>query len=175
MHAADPAALARVRDAALSRTPISLGVRRTSSPHEFYRYPARFSPALATSVIEALSAPGDLVADYFVGGGTTLVEARRAGRLAVGSDINSLSVFASSVKTRLYSQSDLEQVIDWSGGWTAMARRQSTSRRRMSRLPTSGISPATRWPSSGVSCCRPLRRWMRSIPRRSSRWRAAFY
>jgi hypothetical protein len=107
-------ALAEIRAAALSRAPISLGVRRTSSPHEFYRYPARFSPSLAAAVIEAFSRPGDLVADYFVGGGTTLVEARRAGRLAVGSDINSLSVFVSEVKTRLYDSRDLAQVLEWS-------------------------------------------------------------
>jgi hypothetical protein len=107
-------ALTDVRIAALSRTPISIGPRRTVSPHEFYRYPARFSPELAASVIKAFSRPGDLVADYFVGGGTTLVEARRAGRLAVGSDINSLSVFVSQVKTSLYRRQDLTEVLDWS-------------------------------------------------------------
>ena len=109
----DPVALESVRESALSRTPISLGVRRTASPHEFYRYPARFSPDLAASVIAAFSRPGDVVADYFVGGGTTLVEARRSGRLAIGSDINSLSVFVSDVKTRLYSSDDLDRVAEW--------------------------------------------------------------
>jgi len=109
----DSQTLARVRDAALSAAPISLGVRRTASPHEFYRYPARFSPDLAASAIEAFTEPGDLVADYFVGGGTTLVEARRAGRLSVGSDINSLSTFVSAVKSRLYSADDLNAVAQW--------------------------------------------------------------
>ena len=107
-------ALLDVRSAALSRAPISLGPRRTLSPHEFYRYPARFSPELAAAVIKAFSDPGDLVADYFVGGGTTLVEARRAGRLAVGSDINSLSVFVSRAKTTLYRCHDLTEVLEWS-------------------------------------------------------------
>jgi hypothetical protein len=112
--AIDVDALADVRTAALSRAPISLGPRRTASPHEFYRYPARFSPEVAASVIAAFSRPGDLVADYFVGGGTTLVEARRAGRLAMGSDINSLSVFVSHVKTSLYGGEDLAEVLNWS-------------------------------------------------------------
>jgi len=116
MPSFDFVALARVRDAALSRAPISLGVRRTASPHEFYRYPARFSPELAAAAIDAFSSPGDVVADYFVGGGTTLVEARRASRLAIGSDINSLSAFVTSVKTRLYSASELDQVIVWAKG-----------------------------------------------------------
>jgi hypothetical protein len=118
----DVDALSDVRAAALSRAPISLGPRRTASPHEFYRYPARFSPELAAAVIAAFSRPGELVADYFVGGGTTLVEARRAGRLAVGSDINSLSVFVSQVKTSLYRRDDLAEVREWSrraGRWKA--------------------------------------------------------
>lgn len=109
----DLEALRCVRDAALSGAPISLGVRRTASPHEFYRYPARFSPELAASTIKAFSAPGDLVADFFVGGGTTLVEARRSGRLGVGSDINSLSVFVSRAKTRVYTAPELDEVTTW--------------------------------------------------------------
>lgn len=111
------AELAALRRAALSRTPVSLGPRRTASPHEYYRYPARFSPELAAAVIAAFSAPGDLVADYFLGGGTTLVEARFAGRIGFGSDLNSLSTFVSTVKTQLYSGSELEAV----GGWAICA------------------------------------------------------
>ena len=41
--------------------------------HNFYRYPARFSPLFAREVIRAFSRPGDLVFDPFMGGGTTLV------------------------------------------------------------------------------------------------------
>lgn len=105
--------LAAVKTAALSRTPVSLGPRRTASPHEYYRYPARFSPELAAATIAAFSEPGDLVADYFLGGGTTLVEARLAGRIGFGSDLNSLSTFVSRVKTRLYSASDLRVIGSW--------------------------------------------------------------
>jgi hypothetical protein len=114
--------LVRLRDAALSRAPVSLGPRRTASPHEYYRYPARFSPDLAATAIEAFSEPGDVVADYFLGGGTTVVEARFAGRLGVGSDINSLSTFVSKVKTRLYSGSDLAAVGAWAEAATADPR-----------------------------------------------------
>ena len=102
-----------IREAALSRTPVSIGPRRTASPHEYYRYPARFSPELATAVINAFTEPGDLVSDYFLGGGTTLVEARMAGRIGVGSDINALSTFVSRVKTRLYSSGELAEVAAW--------------------------------------------------------------
>src|SRR6516165_11443170 len=67
--------------------------------HNYYRYPARFSPQFARGAIEAFSRPGDVVLDPFMGGATTLVEARAAGRHAIGSDINSLSVFLGRVKT----------------------------------------------------------------------------
>lgn len=107
-----PEHLAKLRDAALSRKPVS-GPRRTASPHEYYRYPARFPPDLARAAIEAFTEPGDLVADYFLGGGTTLVEARMTGRLGMGSDLNSLATFVSRVKTRLYSTGDVAEVLDW--------------------------------------------------------------
>ena len=45
--------------------------------HDFYRYPARFSPSFAASVIKIFSDPYDLIIDPFMGGGTTLVEAKR--------------------------------------------------------------------------------------------------
>lgn len=113
MTAPPASPIAAIREAALSNTPVSLGPRRTASPHEYYRYPARFSPELAASVIHAFTQPGDIVADYFLGGGTTLVEARLAGRLGVGSDINALATFVSRVKTRLYSAADLNAAAAW--------------------------------------------------------------
>ena len=61
--------------------------------HEFYRYPARFSPRFARTVIEAFTEHGEVVYDPFMGGGTTLVEGMALGRRALGTDINSLAVF----------------------------------------------------------------------------------
>lgn len=110
------AELDRLRQAVIDRTPVSLGPRRTASPHEFYRYPARFAPSVAAAAIAAFTEPGDTVADYFVGGGTTLVEARLAGRLGIGSDTNSLATFVTTVKTRLYSENDLDAVKNWAEG-----------------------------------------------------------
>lgn len=81
--------------------------------HNFYRYPARFSPPFARAAIEAFSRPGDVICDPFMGGATTLVEARTLGRHAVGCDISSLSDFLSRVKTTLLSEDDLAHVVDW--------------------------------------------------------------
>lgn len=93
-------ALTALHHAALDPKYVSLGRRRTASPHEFYRYPGRFSPAFARAAIEAFTEPGDFVLDPFVGGGTTLVEARLAGRPALGSDLNPLAVFVSRTKSK---------------------------------------------------------------------------
>jgi hypothetical protein len=85
----------------------------TGFTHDFYRYPARFSPVFARAAIRSFSAVGDTVVDPFVGGGTTLVEAQLLGRNAVGTDINSLAVFISQVKTTMMSDRDLLQVKMW--------------------------------------------------------------
>jgi hypothetical protein len=81
--------------------------------HNYYRYPARFSPLFARAAIETFSRPGDVVLDPFMGGATTLVESRALGRHAVGSDINSLSVFLSRVKTTPLTEDDIQHVIEW--------------------------------------------------------------
>ena len=81
--------------------------------YNYYRYPARFSPLFARAAIEAFSRPGDVILDPFMGGATTLVEARALGRHAVGSDINSLSVFLSKVKTTPLTDVDLGRIEDW--------------------------------------------------------------
>lgn len=84
--------------------------------HNYYRYPARFSPCFARAAIEAFSRPGDVILDPFMGGATTLVEARALGRHAIGSDVNSLAVFLAKVKTTPLSDKDLKQIEDWVRG-----------------------------------------------------------
>ena len=79
--------------------------------HDFYRYPARSSPVLARSVMEHFTKRGDTVFDPFVGGGASMVEARALARNAVGSDINSLAVFVSRVKTTTLQRSDLRPLV----------------------------------------------------------------
>jgi len=81
--------------------------------HDFYRYPARFSPLFARACVKAFTDPGDLVLDPFMGGGTTLVEARALGRVTVGCDISSLAAFVSGVKTRTLSATDVATIRDW--------------------------------------------------------------
>ncbi len=81
--------------------------------HNFYRYPARFSPIFARATIEAFSSPGDVILDPFMGGATSLVESRALGRHCVGCDISSLAAFVARVKTTLLVESSLREISEW--------------------------------------------------------------
>jgi len=81
--------------------------------HEFYRYPARFSPKFAKATIEVFSRPQDTVIDPFMGGGTVIVEAAISGRRPVGLDISPLATFITKVKTTPMPDRDLELVEEW--------------------------------------------------------------
>lgn len=85
----------------------------SGATHNFYRYPARFSNLFARTMISIFTKPGDLVFDPYMGGGTTLVEARLLGRRAIGVDINSLATFISKVKTTPLSDKDIKTLISW--------------------------------------------------------------
>jgi hypothetical protein len=81
--------------------------------HNFYRYPARFSPTFVRAAIHAFSEPGDWVMDPFAGGGTTLVEALAAGRNALGIDISALATFVCEAKTLVLGDRDVETLRHW--------------------------------------------------------------
>lgn len=81
--------------------------------HNFYRYPARFSPTFVREALLALSEPGDWVMDPFAGGGTTLVEALVAGRNVLGIDISALAAFVCEAKTLVLSDRDAEELRQW--------------------------------------------------------------
>jgi hypothetical protein len=81
--------------------------------HEFYKYPARFSPVFARVAIETFTRSGDLVLDPHVGGGTTLVEALATGRKAIGVDISTLAEFVTRVKCTVFSEAELDTLEEW--------------------------------------------------------------
>ena len=74
-------------------------------------YPTQKPESLLERVIKASSDPGDLVADFFCGSGTTLAVARRLGRRWLGCDISPAAVEIASARL-----SDLFDVV---GGETA--------------------------------------------------------
>ena len=103
-------ALAALSDAAQDRKPV------TGWTHNFYRYPARFSPKFAAAAIASFSRPGELVLDPYMGGGTVLVEGLVAGRKVVGNDLNSLATFIAKVKTTPLSTDEIGAVKQWAVG-----------------------------------------------------------
>ena len=81
--------------------------------HDFYKYPARFSPKFVRFILDSLTEPGDHVLDPFMGGGTTIVEAAASGRFAIGSDVNRLAKFVTKVKTTPLSGRDISEIRNW--------------------------------------------------------------
>jgi len=67
--------------------------------HGYHRYPAKFLPNLVQKLIEEYTNENDLVADFFAGCGTTLVEAKIHGRESIGVDINPVAQLITKAKT----------------------------------------------------------------------------
>lgn len=99
--------LTALATAARDRKPV------TGWTHSFYRYPARFSPRFARAAITHFSAPGDVVLDPYMGGGTTVVEGVVAGRRMIGNDLNALAVFIAKAKVTGLSAADVAAVQQW--------------------------------------------------------------
>jgi hypothetical protein len=104
--------------------------------HNFYRYPARFSPIFARTAIELFTKPGETILDPFAGSGTSLVESLALGRHAVGVDISELAVFLAQVKTLLIGERGLQRVQEW-------ASRASVD---ISPCKAAGTSPVQTYP-----------------------------
>ena len=92
--------------------------------HEFHPYPARFVSDFPRQVIE-LTEPDGPVVDPFCGSGTPLFEARRAGRGAVGSDINPIACLISRVRTTPIPAGEVDGLRD-----AAAAVREAAARSR---------------------------------------------
>ena len=74
------------------------GTDGSYSSHAWHPFPAKFPPQLPEFLIARLSGPGDVILDPMLGSGTTLVEAVRLGRRAVGCDIDPLALMIASAK-----------------------------------------------------------------------------
>ena len=74
------------------------GVDGSLGAHAWHPFPAKFPPQLPAFLIERLSDPGDVVLDPMAGSGTTLVEAVRLGRRAIGCDIDPLARMIATAK-----------------------------------------------------------------------------
>ena len=102
-----PDAFATLATAAMDRKAV------TGWTHNFYRYPARFSPKFAAAAIQTFSKPGDMVVDPYMGGATSVVEALAARRSVIGNDLNSLAAFIAKVKITWLLPSDVQAIRAW--------------------------------------------------------------
>ena len=68
------------------------------STHGWHPFPAKFPPQLPGYFIERLSKPGEVVFDPMFGSGTTILEAVRLGRNAIGCDIDPLARLIAKAK-----------------------------------------------------------------------------
>lgn len=74
------------------------GENGTSGFSAYHWYPARYVPQLPGILINYFTKPGQLVLDPFCGSGTTLIEAYKFGRAAVGIELNPIAVLMTSAK-----------------------------------------------------------------------------
>ena len=81
---------------------------RSTPVHRWFRYREGFSP----TILEKFDGYQSIF-DPFCGCGTTLIEARRIGVNAIGTEVNPLAVFVARVKTRQYSARHAEDFANW--------------------------------------------------------------
>ena len=78
--------------------------------HGLHPYPAKFIPQIPNTLIQELSSDGETVADIFCGSGTTLLEALRLKRNAIGIDANPLAALISRAKTTPLTDSEFQEL-----------------------------------------------------------------
>jgi len=76
-------------------------------------YSASFGEQLVRREIAAHSAEGDTILDPFMGSATTLIEARLAGRKAIGVDVDPVANLIGTVLTSPYDRACLFELEEW--------------------------------------------------------------
>src|SRR5262249_54110396 len=71
--------------------------------HERTGYPTQKPEALLDRVVRASSPPGGLVCDFFLGSGTSLITAIRAGRRFLGGDISAEALAVAEARVEALS------------------------------------------------------------------------
>lgn len=82
--------------------------------HGFHPYTAKFIPQIPRRLIEMYAPKSeDRILDPFCGSGTTLVEAKLAGRPSMGVDINPLAIMISKAKISPINEVQIEEFTWW--------------------------------------------------------------
>jgi DNA modification methylase len=90
--------------------------------HSLCSYLGCFPPSVPRKLIETLVPEGKLVLDPFCGSGTTVFEALRSARPAIGVDLNPLAVAITKAKIQRVSESDVNhRVMDLARSYSGTA------------------------------------------------------
>ncbi len=104
--------------------------------HALHPFPAKYPPQLPRWFIRYLTRPGERVLDPMMGSGTTLLEAQRLGRVALGSDIDPLALVLARAKMTPPSPAA------WDRAWPRLVQRAQAW---LQRAPTLAQVWAQRW------------------------------
>jgi SAM-dependent methyltransferase len=96
----------------ITRVPLTFPSDFPRLTHYIFRYPAKFHPPVVRALLERYSRPGDTVFDPFCGSGTLLVEALKARRRAIGSDIDPLAIAVAQAKVTPLEAKARRKAID---------------------------------------------------------------
>ncbi|MCK1754138.1 site-specific DNA-methyltransferase [Bradyrhizobium sp. 137] len=86
--------------------------RSQSAFSSLHWHPCRYPSQIPAVLIGALSDPGEVVLDPFLGSGTTAVEAQRLDRLCVGIELNPVSALMARAKTLSRDSGQIRKLVD---------------------------------------------------------------
>ena len=132
------------------------GIEAPRLTHYLFRFPAKFHPPVAHSLIQSYTRPGQTVLDPFCGSGTLLLAASAEGRNAIGSDVDPVAVFISEVKTHRFKPGHLR--ASWAS-LRPLLEAAARSTQEYSDLSTTDISLVN---YEGVIAAEQL--WVPNIP-----------
>lgn len=85
---------------------------KKAARHRWFYFPHSYSPRLVYEILDYWDIPrGSILADNFVGCGTTMLAARERGLSAVGFDLSPLAVTVSNTKINCYDSRELSQSL----------------------------------------------------------------
>ena len=78
--------------------------------HKLHSFPAKFPPQLPATFIDYLTETNDTVLDPMMGSGTTVIEAIKQNRHAIGVDLDPLAILMVKVKSQSYNRKELSKI-----------------------------------------------------------------